>query len=122
MDLDTVNTLIDKAAKTCGSDKKLSAVMGINRTLISDWRHGRKRCAPEDVAVMADLAGLDAQAWAMRALVERWEGTAKGDRLMRALGKGLLATGAVIGSAGASAAAIFSSTHSVAYLIRCILC
>lgn len=113
MKLEDVQTLIDNAAKVCGSDGKLATSMGVSRTLVSDWRHGRKRCAPEDVAIIASIAGLDANAWAMRAMVWRWEGTPKGDRLMRALGKGLLATGAAIGSSGAAA--------SVADLIRCIL-
>jgi len=120
MTLDDVKTLIDKAAEICGSDNKLAITMGVSRTLVSDWRHGRKRCAPEDVAIIASIAGLDANAWAMRAMVWRWEGTPKGDRLMRALGKGFLATGAAIGSAGASAQAIFSSSQSVVDLIRCI--
>jgi len=120
MNLEDVKTLIGNASKVCGSDGKLATSMGVSRTLVSDWRHGRKRCAPEDVAIIASIAGLDANAWAMRAMVWRWEGTPKGDRLMRALGKGFLATGAAIGSAGASAQAIFSSSQSVVDLIRCI--
>lgn len=104
MNLDEVNTLIDKASKVCGSDNKLAQHLEVSRSIVSDWRHGRKRCAPEDIAVIADLAGLDAPAWAARAMVWRWEGTPKGDRLMRALGKSLLATGAALGTAGASAA------------------
>jgi DNA-binding transcriptional regulator YdaS (Cro superfamily) len=112
MNLDDVKTLIDNASKVCGSDSKLAQTLDVSRALISDWRHGRKRCAPEDIAIIASIAGFDANAWAMRAMVWRWEGTPKGDRLMRALGKGLLVTGGVLASAGANAAAIFSSTSA----------
>lgn len=118
MDSDTVNTLIDKASKACGSDNKLSQAIGVGRTRISDWRHGRQTIAAEDVAILAHVAGLDAEAWAMRAMVERWEGTPKGDRLMRALGKALLVTGGVVASAGANAGAIHSLIPNAA---RCLV-
>jgi hypothetical protein len=59
---------------------------------------------------MAGIAGFDPVQTLARATVEKWEGKPKGDRLMRVLGKALLATGAVAGSAGASAAAIFLPT------------
>jgi len=64
---------------------------------------------------MAHVAGLDPVATLARAMVEKFEGKPKGDRLMKALGKALLVTGAAIGSAGATAAAIYSTiptTHS----------
>lgn len=59
--------------------------------------------------LLAGVAGLDATPILARAIVEKHEGTAKGDRLMKVLGKALLATGGAIGSAGASASAIFLS-------------
>lgn len=70
---------------------------------------------------MASIAGLEADRWALRALVMRHEGTEKGDRLLKALGKGLLATGAVIASSGASAAAIFSATSSGSGTLAAVL-
>lgn len=120
-----INTLIDKAAERAGSDYKLAAMLGMQRQAISNMRHGRKTATPEDQALFASVAGLDAMEVLARAMVWKHEGTPKGDKLMRALGKGLLATGAAVASAGASAAAIFSSispAKTVVDLIRCILC
>jgi len=118
-----LNVLIDKASAIAGSDYKLAQMLGTQRQVISDWRHGRKNATPADQALMADVAGLDAVQVLARATVEAYEGKPKGDALMKALGKALLATGAAIGSAGASAAAIFSwtpSTHDFwARLIQC---
>lgn len=120
MNLDDVKTLIDTASKLTGSDGKLARSIGVSPTLINDWKHGRKRCAPEDVAIIASIAGFNADEWALKAMVWRWEGTPKGDRLMRALGKTLLATGAAVASVGASAAEIYSSIHQQFNFIRCI--
>ena len=108
-DLTQINEMIDKATAIAGSDGKLGSLIGQPRTVISDWRHGRKKCPPEDIALMAGVAGLDAEAWLIRATIERHKGTAKGDRLLKVLGKGLLATGAAIASSGASAMGIFGS-------------
>jgi uncharacterized membrane protein len=70
---------------------------------------------------MAELAGFKAEEWAARALVAQYEGTSKGDKLFRALGKTLVATGGAVASFGASAHQIFS-LDPVSYFIRCILC
>jgi DNA-binding transcriptional regulator YdaS (Cro superfamily) len=123
MKLTDINLLLDKAEEMCGKDYRTAKQLGVAPQLVCDWRAGRKNPQPEDIALIASVAGLDAEAWALRAMVEKHEGTAKGDRLMKAVGKALLVTGAGIGSAGAHAAAIFSSTsETVAHFIRCILC
>lgn len=74
--------------------------------------------SPEDVAIVANIAGLDSVSWAMRAMVSKHEGTAKGDRLMKAVGKALLATGGVIATNGANAQVIYSTITE--HFIRCI--
>lgn len=103
-----LNFLLDKARETCGSDYKVAKTIGATPQNVSDWRHERRTCMPEDIALLAAVAGLDAQAWLSRATVERYEGTPKGDRLMKALGKALVLTGAAAGSVGAHAGAIYS--------------
>lgn len=110
-DLALINELIDRASKVAGSDYKLAQAIGNTRQAISNWRHGFRPVPVEDVALMASIAGLEADKWALRALVMRHEGTEKGDRLLKALGKGLLATGGALASFGASAGAIFSSIN-----------
>lgn len=107
---DNLIFLMDKAKAIAGSDYKLAKLVATTPQKISDWRHGRQKCPPERMAVMAEIAGFDAVQTLLRATVENYEGTEFGDRLMRVLGKALLATGGVIASAGANAAAIYSLT------------
>ncbi len=115
-----VITLIDKASEQAGSDYKLAAMLHVSRFTVSAWKHGKKPVPTADIALMASIAGLDAQAWAARDLIAKHEGTAKGDALYKALGKALLATGAAVASFGANAHPI--SLDSVFNFIRCILC
>lgn len=103
MQIDDINMLLDKAKESTGSDYKTSKLTGIPAQRISNWRHGETTMPAADVALVAHVAGLDASAWALRAMVAKHEGTAKGDRLMKAVGKALLATGAVVASSGAAA-------------------
>lgn len=110
--LESLNLLIDQAKAISGSDYKLAKMTGHTPQQISDWRHGRKPCPPEDQALIAGVAGLNPEQVAIRALVEKHEGTAKGDRLMKVLGKASLATGAVLGSAGAMAHQIFGTIQA----------
>jgi hypothetical protein len=113
-----LDELIDRASKQAGSDYKLAQMLQTTRQTVSNWRHGRKTCPAGDVALMADLAGMDGEAWACRALVAQYQGTPKGDAIARVLGKALIATGAVIVSSGASAATMLG--ESVGHFIRCI--
>jgi hypothetical protein len=112
-----LDQLIDLASKATGSDYKLAAELGVTRQNVSNWRHAKTPCPVGDQALMAQLAGMDPEAWTARAVVAQYEGTPKGEKLAVALGKALLATGAVIASSGANAA-----HNAVGYLIRCILC
>jgi hypothetical protein len=96
--------LIDAAAKVAGSDNKLAKMIDAHQQHISQWRSGKRSCPPADVALMAAIAGYDAEAWALRAMVAKHEGTHKGDMLMRALKKASVAIGAGIATSGASAA------------------
>jgi hypothetical protein len=110
---DYLDQLIDKASEAAGSDYKLAAELGVTRFTVSNWRAGRKTCPAGDVALMAQIAGLDAVAWNARATAAAYQGTPKGEKLAVALGKALLVTGAAVGSGTAAAGS---------YLIRCILC
>jgi hypothetical protein len=108
-DLVTLQTLIDKGKEVVGSDYKLAKAIGTTPARLSGWRNGHQTCPVADMALLAHVAGLDPVAELARAVVAKHEGTPKGDKLMRALGKALPAIGAAIGSAGASAAEISSS-------------
>jgi len=114
MQPDFLLSLIDKASKAAGNDARLAENLQVSRSTLSQWRYGKKTCPAGDVAMMADLIGMDAEAWLARATVAQYAGTAKGERLARVLGKALVATGAVIVSSGAHAA------ETLSYFIRCI--
>lgn len=100
--------LIDAASQRLGNDAKLAAALGQNRSKVSDWRKGRQPCPPEMQALMAAAAGFNPEQVAIRALVEKHEGTELGDKLLRVLGKPSLVIGAALGSAGAAAHGIGS--------------
>lgn len=110
--LEEINSLLDRAKDITGSDGKTAKALGVPKTHVSAWRHGKRPCQPEEIAIVASMVGMDGTAWLARATVMKYEGTARGDLLMRALGKALLATGGAIASGGASAAAIFGNTGS----------
>lgn len=103
-------TLIEAASGAAGSDYKLAKAISQPSQRISDWRHGRTTCSPEDQALMAAVAGLDPTATLIRATVRKHEGKAKGDLLMKVLGKLSPAIGAVTGFVGAVLLAISSMT------------
>lgn len=104
-------TLIDKAKEKTGSDYRTAKLLGISCQRISDMRHGRTAVQPEDLALLASLAGMDAEAWLVRGVLAKHEGTPKGERLLAALGKASVAIGAAIGTGTANA---------VGDLLRCI--
>lgn len=121
---DYLDQLLDKASAAAGSDYKLAQLLEVNRQTVSHWRHAHKPCPVADVALMAEIAGLKPEEWIARAVVKQYEGTSKGDKLFRALGKALVATGGAIVSSGASAHLISSleiPVSGLSYFIRCIV-
>ena len=116
-----LSQLLDKSKEKTGSDYATAKAIGVPRQHLSNWRNGSRECSPEDVAQLAELAGLEPDKWLIRAVLAKHEGTAKGERLMKALGKVLSVTGVAIASNGAHAHQIFS-LDSISYFIRCILC
>lgn len=115
-----LDELIDKASAAAGNDSQLAKQLGVTRQRISQWRHDHQPCPPADQALLAHIAGLDAEAWGNRALIAQHEGTEKGELLKQALKKALLVTGAATVSFSAHAATAIKS--GVVDFIRCILC
>lgn len=120
-----LNQLLDKAKEVTGSDYATAKRLGITPQVIYDWRALRKNPQPEDATLIAAVAGLDPVAELARTMVQKHQGTPKGEKLMQALGKSLLATGAVLGSASASASTIYSTCEVIrdwgSYLMRFVL-
>lgn len=118
-----LDQLLDRAKEKAGSDYALAKMLHVGRATVSQWRSGKRTCPVGDVVLLAEIAGLKSEEWAARAIVSQYEGTPKGDKLYRALGKALAATGAVLVSSGANAHQIFSiAEKGIVYFIRCILC
>ena len=88
--------LIERAAKESGSKTALAEKMGVSPQRLNDWRTGYRPCPPEQVAILADIAGLVAEEWLARATL--WHAKEKPyyKRLEEALGKWLPRTGAAI--------------------------
>ena len=117
-DLFEVQTLIDRAARLCGSKAALAEKLGVMPQHLSQWASGSRTCQPEDIAAMAHIAGFDAMEFLARAIVRKAEGTKKGALLKSGLGKYLPATGEAMNSNGGAA----EGSSGVARSIRCILC
>lgn len=115
---DYLDQLLNEASAKAGSDYRLAKILHVGRATISQWRSGKRTCPPGDQTLMAQIAGLDPEAWTARAVISQYEGTPKGEMLKAALKKALLATGGVVASFGASAAQ--NLADSVCYFIRCI--
>ena len=116
-----LDELINRASAAAGNDNQLAKRIGVNRQTVSNWRHGERPCPPADQALMAHLAGLDAEAWGNRALISQHEGTEKGELLKQALKKALLATGAATVSFSAHAVAAINSGTNWVYTMYIML-
>lgn len=78
--------LLDAAAKVTGSDYKTAKLLGRTSQELSDWRHGRRNPQPEDHALVAAIADLDAEEALVRAVLAKHADTPKGERLLSVLG------------------------------------
>lgn len=107
--LESLQFLIESAAKVAGSENKLAQMLGIKQQHVNAWKHGTRTATPEDQALLAAIAGFDPVQTLARATVEKWEGKPKGDRLRKVLGKLSHQTGVALGFAGAGALAIYST-------------
>ena len=116
MTIESVKTLIDEAVKVTGTKTALAKKLGVAPHHVSEWKSGARKCQPDDLAAMAEIAGFNAMEFLARATVERTEGTPKGLVLQAALGKYLVAIGAAVATSSAAA----STLEGVAHLIRCI--
>lgn len=110
-----VPRLIDAASEKVGGQNKMARSIGYTRSEVSQWHTGKRACPVEAQALMAHIAGLDPQEVLAYALIERHAGTPKGEQLLTALGKGLLAT-----SAAAFLSTYASAVWAGSHLIRCI--
>lgn len=92
----SIEQLLDAAKASSGSDYKTAKLLGLTPARVSDWRAGRVNPQPEDYALVAAIAGQDAEEALVRAVLEKHKNTPKGERLVSALGKALSAAHAAV--------------------------
>ena len=119
-----LDRLINLASAAAGSDYRLAQQLSTSRQAVSQWRAGVRTCPAGDVALMAQVAGLNADEWAARAVIEQYAtNPEKQAKVRAALKKASAAIGAAMLSSGAKAATAIAVLHEpVSYFIRCILC
>lgn len=119
--MDSVKTLIDRAATKCGTRYKLAKALHVPAANVYQWETGSKTC-PNDVRVLlAVIAGDDPVQELVRATIE----TAKGERqemLREALGKSSRQTGGVLHSVALVVFSFGFLTEAANHFTRCILC
>lgn len=84
-----VEKLIALAAEKIGSEYRVAQAIGATQQRLNDWKHHRAPCMPEDRLLLADAAGVDPLPEIREAMLERWEGKPKGERLRAAFAKHL---------------------------------
>ena len=82
-----LRNLIDESAKAAGSPAKLAPEIGYSAQELSMWKRGIRACPLEAQILMADIANRDVAEVMKEALLERNQGTPRGEKLVSALGK-----------------------------------
>lgn len=85
--MNVTKVLIDKAVEKEGSLKALAQKLGLNANKLSQQRNGHVPIQPDDLAVIAHVAGFNAMNVLAAATLEKTAGTQKGALLDEALGK-----------------------------------
>jgi len=85
--MESVKTLIDKAASKVGTRYKLAQVLNVPASTIYNWETGRKPCPAEDRARLAGVAGEDSLQELVRATIENAKGEVKRAQLEKLFGK-----------------------------------
>ena len=85
MTLKELNKLIDAAAANCGSSYKLAQTIHVPNGNLSAWRSGAKKVPVGDIALMAELAGLNVVDVTNQAILDRYVDTPKADLVRSAL-------------------------------------
>ncbi|TMI98606.1 MAG: helix-turn-helix domain-containing protein [Alphaproteobacteria bacterium] len=83
--------LLENAIAKAGSAYKLALLLDIDQAHISRWRKGTKPMSLEAIADLAAYLETDVGLAVTEALIEQTKGTARGERIRRAVGKTLRA-------------------------------
>lgn len=112
--------LINAASVRAGNDSKLAALIEATPSRIHDWKERGKPCPVEYQALMAEVADRDPREEIVQALIERNANTPRGEKLVSALGKGLMASTGAIPFMLSANDALASNIPVGIELLRCI--
>lgn len=112
--------LINESAAKVGNPSKLGPTIGYTRHDVSAWIHGGRPCPVEAQALMAAVAGRNIDDVIREALIERNANTPRGEKLVSALGKGLMSAGGLTAITLYGSDASASSAIVLVDLLRCI--
>ena len=77
--------LIKRAEDVAGSTSAVAKALGVPNPVVFGWKNGSRTCTAEDRALLAEIAGADPLTEVVEALLERWDGKPKGERLRTVL-------------------------------------
>lgn len=83
--MNTVETLIDKAATRAGSVYAVSKATGVPESTLSKIKSGKLGMSPAVAVLVAEVAGEDAREASLRAIVESEKDESKRERLSKLL-------------------------------------
>lgn len=109
-----VALLVTLAAEKLGSKAEVARYLGVTPGRLNEFERGKRKIQPDDVALLAHIAGQNPEQWLARATVWANAGTPKGERLACALGKFLQATGAAVVTVGVAVLLGFTSQPAAA--------
>lgn len=85
--MNVTRTLIDRAAELLGGQNAVAERLGVSGSKLSQWKNGKARIQPDDLAAIAHLAGYNAMNVLAAATIQHAAGTPKEALLEEALGK-----------------------------------
>lgn len=115
-----LESLIHASAERAGSDYKLAKAIGYTRQEISMWKARKRPCPIAAQALMAAMAERDVQREIADALIEQNADTPRGEKLISALGKGLMSAGGLTAITLYGNDASASSAIVLVDVLRCI--
>lgn len=83
-----VETLLDKAARLCGSDSELGRRIGVSPQRVNDWRAGRRYPSPEQICrlcLVIDCDGPTCRTYCAHGIADNPKNRAERAELVRAL-------------------------------------
>lgn len=67
--MQALQTLIDEASRLCGGSRELANRLGVDDSLVSHMKSGRRRVTPETAAKLAEILGGDTRLAAVNAVI-----------------------------------------------------